>query len=143
MGDPAALPTARTAAEAATADRLREYMTSAKAGTVKPKPWSRPASPLLDAIEQRMGIAPAPAAPVSDDPDSDIREEAYARLTREQKEGCIKRDPAAEAEYTRVHAEVTAEYAAAAEAEADEYMHSPTGGAQRNAEKLWAESRGR
>jgi len=60
MGDPTALPTARTAAERATADRLRQYMTDSKAGTApKPKPWKRPASPLLDHIERAYGIAPA------------------------------------------------------------------------------------
>jgi len=59
MGDPSTLPTARTAAERATADRLRQYMTDAASGTVKPKPWKRPASPLLDHIERAYGIAPA------------------------------------------------------------------------------------
>jgi hypothetical protein len=91
-----------------------------------------------------LGEAPPARTPApSDDPDSDIREEAFARLSVEQREAAIKRDPAAEAAYRAMHAEVSAEYAAAAAAEEEEYYHSPTGGSMKNARKLWAESRSR
>jgi len=105
MGDPTALPTARTAAERATADRLRQYMTDAKAGTVKPKPWKRPASPLLDHIERAYGIAPAapPEHAVDRTPmrvgETELQRQAWESLTEAQQVARNAGDPEAVAIY--------------------------------------------
>lgn len=53
--------------EAAVYDRLRQYMTDAKAGRAKPTPWKRAPNPLLDFVEEKMGIRQPEAAPAKKD----------------------------------------------------------------------------
>jgi len=122
-----------------TGEAMVAHYNAAREGKVKPTkyvpPGARPdADPLRKAARVLMGQE-APAAPESAyDADSPIREEAWARMTPAERDGAIKRDPAAEARYAELHDEVEAE-------KTDEYMNSPTGGAWQNAKKLWAESR--
>jgi hypothetical protein len=104
MSNPA-LPTSRTAAERAVAERLTRYMADAKAGTAKPTPHKRPPSPLLDHIERAYGIAPAaqPAHAADRSPvgigQTALKREAWESLTEAEQLAVNAGDEEAKATY--------------------------------------------